>query len=378
MATNIFFPVITAMFLIVLFYSVCLTQPYHTHVLQIPQIEFNPKKYICYYTDEPITIDGKLDEAAWAKAEWTDYFVDIEGPNKPAPRFRTRAKMLWDENYFYIAAELEETDIWATLTKRDDIIFYDNDYEVFIDPNGDTHRYVELEINAFNTIWDLLLIQPYRDIKKAAIHDWDIKSIKTGVEIYGTINQPGDNDSSWTIEIAFPWSAFAEIADMPLPPNDNDQWRINFSRVQWQTEVKNGKYQKVINPETNKPYPEDNSVWSPQGVVNMHYPEMWGYVQFSLKTVGTEKVDFIERNEESAKWFLRQVYYKQRNYFASHGTFTESIEKLGLESQRVPGFVMPPVIETTTTMFEASIQSDDGSTKIYIQQNGLVWEEQLE
>lgn len=377
MFTNTFFPLLAAVFLVALFYSVCLAQPFHLHALQIPHIEFNPKKYICYYTEEPITVDGKLNEAAWAKAEWTDYFIDIEGPIRPLPRFHTRAKMLWDENYFYIAAELEETDIWATLTERDDIIFYDNDFEVFIDPDGDTHRYVELEINAFNTIWDLLLIQPYRDMRKAALHDWDIKGIKTGVAIYGTINQPGDKDSSWTVEIAFPWSAFAEITEMSLPPKDGDQWRINFSRVQWQTEVKDGKYQKVINPETNQPYPEDNWVWSPQGVVNMHYPEMWGYVQFSTENAGSTKVPFIEKKEETAKWFLRRLYYKQRNYFSEHGTFTNSIEKLGLEAQTIPGFTMPPVIEITTNMFEASIRSDDGSVKISIRQDGLVWEEQI-
>ena len=81
--------------------------------LQIPQIKFSPKKYICYKAESPILIDGKLDESSWAKAEWTDDFVDIEGPVKPAPRFRTRAKMLWDENCLYILAELTEPNVWS-------------------------------------------------------------------------------------------------------------------------------------------------------------------------------------------------------------------------------------------------------------------------
>ena len=128
-----------------------------------PIIPFNPERYVCYKTDMPLNIDGKMAESIWEKAEWTRDFADIEGESKPKPRFRTRAKMLWDNHYFYIFAEMEEPDVWAKLTKRDTIIFYDNDFEVFIDPNGDTHRYYELEINAFSTEWDLFLDKPYRD-----------------------------------------------------------------------------------------------------------------------------------------------------------------------------------------------------------------------
>ena len=62
-----------------------------------------------------------------------------------------------------LVADITESDVWATLKKRDSVIYHDNDFEVFIDPNGDTHRYYELEINAFNTEWDLFLDKPYRD-----------------------------------------------------------------------------------------------------------------------------------------------------------------------------------------------------------------------
>ena len=36
-------------------------------------------------------------------------------------------------------------------------VFNDNDFEVFIDPDGSTHYYKEFEINALNTTWDLEL-----------------------------------------------------------------------------------------------------------------------------------------------------------------------------------------------------------------------------
>jgi len=232
-----------------------------------------PKEYLCHRTTARIKVDGKLNEAAWRKAPATDLFVDIEGDRKPRPRFATRAKMLWDAQYFYIAAEMEEPHVWGTLTKRDSVIFHDNDFEVFIDPNGDRNEYYEFEINALNTGWDLFLPKPYRDGGKAD-NSWDITGLKTAIHINGTLNDPRDKDKGWTVEIAMPWKVLGEYAHQSAPPNDGDEWRVNFSRVEWQHEIVDGKYRKIANTK------EDNWVWSPQGVVDMHRPETWGVVRF--------------------------------------------------------------------------------------------------
>ena len=37
---------------------------------------------------------------------------------KPRPAKRTRVKMLWDDEYLYIGAELEEDQIWAEVIER--------------------------------------------------------------------------------------------------------------------------------------------------------------------------------------------------------------------------------------------------------------------
>ncbi|HSI73276.1 MAG TPA: carbohydrate-binding family 9-like protein, partial [Fimbriimonas sp.] len=120
----------------------------------------HPKTYICSRAVEPPSIDGNLEKQFWAHAPWTDDFVDILGDRMPKPRYRTRVKMLWDDEHLYIGAMLEEPHVWGTLTERDSVIFHDNDFEVFIDPDGDNHLYGELEINALNTVWDLLLVKP--------------------------------------------------------------------------------------------------------------------------------------------------------------------------------------------------------------------------
>lgn len=214
---------------------------------------------------------GDLSAGMWASLHWTNDFVDIEGDLKPLPPLRTRVKMAWDSDYFYIGAELEEPHVWATLTEHDSVIFHDNDFEVFIDPDGDSAKYFEFEINALNTTWDLFLPKAYRD-GGSADNSWETHA-RSQVTIRGTLNDPTDIDQGWTVEMAFPWECFAE-GGMPTPPQEGDTWRVNFSRVEWDVEVKDGKYVKVPNR------PEHNWVWTPQGVIDMHQPEMWGFVQF--------------------------------------------------------------------------------------------------
>lgn len=221
-----------------------------------------PLSYQCNYTPAPIDIDGRLDDPAWQRAPWTSDFVDIEGAAKPTPRFHTRAKMLWDDTYLYIAAEMEEPNVHATLTKHDSVIFHDNDFEVFVKPLPQTPSYYEFEINALNTGWDLYLSKPYK-LGGKADDSWNIVGLKTAVAVQGTLNRTADTDHGWTVEIAYPLSAFQSRQQVPHP-QAGTEWRINFSRVEWK-------------PGQAK---EDNWVWSPQGLIDMHVPEHWGFLRF--------------------------------------------------------------------------------------------------
>jgi hypothetical protein len=299
----------------------------------------HPKGYVCYRAPTPVTIDGSLTDPAWDAAPWTDAFVDIEGDKRPQPRHRTRAKMLWDDEALYIAAELEEPHVWATLKDHDAVIFHDNDFEVFLDPDGDNHLYGELELNALNTTWDLLLTKPYKDGGKA-INAWEIAGLQTAVKIDGTLNDPRDADAGWTLEIKWPWAGLKELGGS-TPPKDGDRWRVNFSRVEWDTEIAGGKYRKV------KGRPEHNWVWSPQGVIDMHRPERWGYLQFSTAKPGTAA--FRPDPDWAARDLLHRAYYAQRVYHAANQKYATTAKELGLTDAE--GLV----IETTRSAFEMSL-----------------------
>ncbi len=344
----------------------------------VPKIPFAPPNYVCYRSSSRLKVDGALDERDWRRARWTEDFVDIEGENRPKPRFRTRVKMLWDDTYFYVGAELEEKDVWATLTERDSIIYQDNDFEVFIDPDGDTHEYYELEINALGTVWDLLLIRPYRD-GGPAVHAWDIRGLKAAVKIDGTINRPGDKDKGWAVEIAFPWEVLKEcLGSKKLKPDPGDQWRVNFSRVEYRLNVQVGKYEKAKDLVSGQPLAEDNWVWAPTGLINIHYPEMWGYVQFSDKIVGDGREDFRLSLEQDASWALRQVYYRQRDFYTRQGRYSDNLEELGLTRLKVEGYQWPPRIMVTWNLWEARLDSQDRKTSLFIRQDGRLTRQNLD
>jgi hypothetical protein len=238
---------------------------------------------------------------------------------------------------------------------------------VFIDPDGDNHEYYEFEINALNTTWDLYLPRPYRD-GGLAMNNWEIPGLKSAIHVDGTLNDPRDTDRGWSVEIAFPWKALREATRQPAPPKDGDQWRVNFSRVEWQHEIVEGKYRKVAGKK------EDNWVWSPQGVINMHWPEKWGYVQFARGKPGT--VAFRPDPEGPARDLLHRIYHAQRAYHKQHERWAARLADLRLTLPRDAGLLGPPVLQTTDDLFQATVRikgPDGTSRRLSIRQDSRVW-----
>ena len=96
------------------------------------------RSYTCYRTTGKIKVDGKLNEPDWQAAPLSEAFVDIRGLDyKPAPLQQTYVKMIWDDDFLYVAGSIEEAEVTASLTDRDAIIYRDNDFEIFLDPDGD-------------------------------------------------------------------------------------------------------------------------------------------------------------------------------------------------------------------------------------------------
>ena len=326
-----------------------------------------PRHYIIPGTDMPMVIDGKADDPAWQKAQFTESFIDIEG--EKSPKYETKAKMLWDNTYLYIFASLQESHIWASLVQRDTVIFYNNDFEVFIDPSGTTTNYGEIEINALNTVWDLLLDKPYRVGGKANNH-WNLDSLQTAVHIDGTMNDSGDRDNGWSVEMAIPLTALIELKSKPRRlPREGEQWRINFSRVEWDFDLVDGQYRrKKID---GRFLPEYNWVWSSQQVIDMHQPEKWGIVQFTQKAQANgvafnPPVDFAIK--QTAYALFRMARFGSLKYLLK----LQPYEKRELQVQSSAGNPLVANFTRTHFGFEFQINSPDANVKYVIDEEGII------
>ncbi len=327
-----------------------------------------PKNYVVGYVSTPPKIDGDLNDAAWQQAVWTDDFVDIEGDLKPHPPLQTNVKMLWDNNNLYIAAQIRDPQVWATLTHHDDIVFRDNDFEIFIDPSATAHEYFELEFNAVNTVFDLFLNKPYR-VGGTPLINWDAKGLRSAVKVQGTLNDPSDTDKGWTVEIAIPFSAIG-LGIYQQAPVDGSTWRINFSRVEWDTRVRDGKYVKVTDSKGQN-LPEHNWVWSPQGIINMHAPERYGYLKFSKSAVSNQS--FNLPYAEQQKRYLWLVYYREKLWQNQHHAYSLSLSGLDIESNpAINNNLNTLTLEATGHQFIATITDSKTNITYTINQEGLI------
>lgn len=299
-----------------------------------------PREYLCCRTtDAKMQIDGIITDAEWADAPWTNGFVDIVGkPSSPKPQFLTRARMLWSDTHLYVAAHLDETNIAAGLTDHDAALYTENAFELFIDPDGDNQNYCEFEINARNIVMDLSMNKPYRDHGKPDL-SFELKGLKTAVHIDGTLNQPGDTDRGWDIEIAIPFASLAPIGK-PAAPEAGERWRLNFARAEH--EKKASHY----------------SVWSPQGEVNMHAPERFGYVQF---TTAAGEGKFVPDPTAGARDELMRLYHAQRVYRQKNKRWAATLDELGFKAD---GFAIE--LTPVTDGWDASTTVSAGSKNLEV------------
>mmetsp|Transcript_18122 Transcript_18122/g.36388 ORF Transcript_18122/g.36388 Transcript_18122/m.36388 type:complete len:376 (-) Transcript_18122:54-1181(-) len=338
-----------------------------------PYAAIYPQQYIAYRSDvtstaeEPaITIDGNLDKPFWNDIPWTEDFVDIS-TNTP-PSQRTMVKMRWDDHFLFVGARMEETDVWATLTEENSVIFHDNDFEIFVDCDGSNHNYKEFEINARGTTWTLLLDKPYDDgggensKRVDPVNGYDMSPfIRSATKVYpnDAINRPDVRNTHWTAEVALPISKLMERNELAKRPSDGHQWRINFSRVQWGVKVnEKGKYEKnpccqsCAVPGTAA---EDNWTWSPQGKVAMHLPERWGILQFSSSTSPRNDEEVLEYKEWDVRCCAMALYYAQKGYYNKEGKYTDLMERLK------PFFKQPFLLHSSADV-RITITEEEGFT----------------
>lgn len=231
-----------------------------------------PPTYVCPRANAKPSLTGFASDPAWEAAPWITAWTDIRGVEKCPTQLK--AKLMWDNEFLYLAAQMEEPDLWAFQTEHDGSIWLDNAFELFLDPDGDGHNYLEWEINPIGVILDMSMDRPYvcggtRD------NSLEIPGLELKLFADGPVNDPQSKARGWAFGAAIPWSTLTQIGHSGSAPVMGDIHRFNLMKMFWPVEVINGTYVK------NESEPEKYWCFAPTHMLDIHRPHFWGYLQFA-------------------------------------------------------------------------------------------------
>lgn len=239
----------------------------------------------------------------WAAGVPLPRFVDLASGG-PAP-FATTGRVAWDDDALYVTLEAQEPFVTATSRRDGDLLFFENDLELFID-GGDS--YYELEVNAFGTRYEVFYLwrdtardggfldDPRFDVHSPTTHsfggdhertatsfwsgdhprgtrwaflDYRLRGLEIDATVDGEVNDPTQVDEGWSVRLRIPWTSLQDLAGTrSLPPRDGDTWRMFF-----------GRFEQLA---TRQPGVDIGLGWAanPHGLNDTHIPESWTNVTF--------------------------------------------------------------------------------------------------
>jgi hypothetical protein len=185
------------------------------------------RKAECRWAAGPIRVNGVIDDVAWDSAQELRDFAVFWDRRKP--RTSTAARLLWDRNYLYFCAEMEDADLYATVTEHNGMTWTNDVFELFFKPSDKKLAYYEFQVNAANTRLELFF--PSRGAGGYARFAPLTKlGMESAVKLRGTLNNWEDRDKGWTVEGRIPWTAFKPTGGRPKP---GEKWRFALCRYDY-------------------------------------------------------------------------------------------------------------------------------------------------
>ncbi len=180
-------------------------------------------KYEVKRATVPVSVDGKLDEAAWAGAS-APVTLQFLWDNQTGAKQKTSVRVVWDAQALYLGYEADDADIIARFLQRDDPTYQDDAVEFFVNPDPKQEVvYYGFEMNVRGVLYDYLNYNSRTLFKR-----WDATGMKIATTMRGTMNERTDTDTGWTLEASIPWANFEELSRRPPVPGT--VWKANFNR----------------------------------------------------------------------------------------------------------------------------------------------------
>jgi len=165
-------------------------------------------EYTIKKTSTPPAIDGDISEFSGA-----DEITITEPGSGTTGKYR----LMWDDNAFYIAAQITDSNLNANSAHQEDgYLFEDDSLEIMFDtennggtsPQSDDYKFfvnvnnIHADSQAYDTNWD--------------------SGMTSEVSVVGTINNNADTDTRYTIEVKIPWINWAQ-------PTETAIWGMNIA-----------------------------------------------------------------------------------------------------------------------------------------------------
>jgi Carbohydrate family 9 binding domain-like len=192
---------------------------------EVFQEEMVTRQAICRRVSEPPVLDGKLDDRCWQQAAVIDHFASYW---TKTPRPGTFAYLVWDDDALYYAASMVDSELRSFGTKRNDTLWEGDVFELFFKPSAATPEYFEFQANPRMLVFEMAF--PRRGVDPLAFKTAPPLGSKAVVELKGTLDQPGDRDTGWSVEGRIPWSAFAAGGGKPKV---GDEWLFALCRYDY-------------------------------------------------------------------------------------------------------------------------------------------------
>ncbi len=219
--------------------------------------------YDCRFTEEAITIDGRTDEPAWQAAVLIDRFtLPWLAPHDPPAMKATRARLLWNREHLYVAADMDDGDLYADVKEHDGNTWTNDVFEIFLKPALEKPGYYEFHVTPNNTRFDLFL--PRRGHVERFRREREFH-VTSAVTVRGTLNRWDDRDEGWTVEMRIPWADLMPTGGRPEP---GDEWRFALCRYDFDVASEKPELSTAA-PLNSLPYP------------NFHHFEDYAPIRFS-------------------------------------------------------------------------------------------------
>lgn len=148
-----------------------------------------------------IALDGDMDDPGWlGGCARTAAFVTDDG--RMATPY-SDARLVWDDNYLYVALYAADIDIRAANTVPDTIASGDDSFHLLFETEAAEYSF---DISAGGLLRDAIR----RKSASGGIGHFDARwnsGAHVSVESDGTVNRPGDYDEEWVVEMAIPLAA---------------------------------------------------------------------------------------------------------------------------------------------------------------------------